>query len=199
VTDDEENTLIDALITAATQAVESNLRRSLISQQWRLSLDCFPANTFYPRKSLQEQINERRNPSHMHGRRNEGREIILDNPKIISVDLIDYIDGNGALQTLPASQYDVDTETEPGRLMLKEEYIWPETKRVPNAVTIEYTSGYGATQSAVPHAIRQAILLTIGHYFENREEVVMAPGIVVAVVPKTVDWILAPYRVKEFV
>lgn len=198
VTDDLEDDLIDSYILAATDAVENELSRSLISQQWRLTLDCFPSNYLFSRKSLERQLRERRNPDSAFRGINEGNEIVLRNPTIISVDLVEYTDQDGVLQTLPSSMYDVDTEMEPGRLVLKEEYTWPETKNVPNAVKIEYTAGYGASATAVPAAIKQAILYTVAHYFDNREQVVMAPGIVVAEVPKTVTWILAPYRVKEF-
>ena len=196
VTDDREDTLIDSLILAATGEVEKTLRRSLISQQWRISLDRFPS--LGVSSTLQQRIQASRSPGHVHGRRNGGRELFLQFPPTISVDTIDYIDKDGALQTLSSALYDVDNENEPGRIVLKDTESWPETDRVPNAVTIEYTAGYGALGSSVPAPIRQAILLTVGHLFENRETVVMAPGIVVAEVPRTADWLLAPYRIIEF-
>lgn len=199
VTDDNEDTLIDALIVAATQEVEKILRRSLVSQQWRLSLDRFPSSTLHREASLQQRRRERRRPGHFSTGRNEGRTLVLDWPTIITVDIVEYFDADEALQTLSAAKYDVDNENEPGRLVLKDEEFWPDTAILPNAVKVEYTAGYGASAVDVPQAIKQAILITIGHNFENRESVLVAPGLVVAEVPRSVDWILQPYRVFEFV
>jgi len=199
VTDDNEDTLIDALIASATQEVEKILRRSLISQQWRLSLDRFPSTSLYGEASLQQRSRASRRPGHFSTGANEGKTIILDWPTIIDVDLVEYYDEDEVLQTLSSTKYDIDNENEPGRLVLKNTEGWPSTAIVPNAVKIEYTSGYGTASVDIPQAIRQAILITIGHNFENRESVLVAPGLVVAEVPRSVDWILQPYRVIEFV
>ena len=199
VTDDNEDTLIDGLILASTNEIEKILRRALISQQWRLSLDRFPSSTLHREASLQQKQRERRRPGHFSTGFNEGRTLILDWPETISVDIVEYTDPDGNLQTLSATKYDVDNENEPGRLVLKSTETWPDTEIIPNAVKVEYTAGYGASSVDVPQAIKQAILLTIGHNFENRESVLVAPGLVVAEVPRSVDWILQPYRVIEFV
>lgn len=198
VTDDNEDTLIDALIISATQEVEKILRRSLISQQWRLSLDRFPQIS--TNRSLSEQRHyDLQYPGHVHGRRTAARRVVLDFPPIISVDVVEYYDEDETLQTLSSTKYSVDNENEPGRLVLKDTESWPSTATIPNAVKVEFTSGYGTLAADVPQAIRQAILLTVGHGFENRESVLVAPGLVVAEVPRSVDWILKPYRVFEFV
>ena len=39
----DDDSLIGALITAARQSAEAHMRRALMSQTWRLSLDRFPA------------------------------------------------------------------------------------------------------------------------------------------------------------
>jgi uncharacterized phiE125 gp8 family phage protein len=41
-----------------------------------------------------------------------------------------------------------------------------------NAIRNEYICGYGAAATNVPPALRQAMLLLIAHWFENREAVV---------------------------
>jgi uncharacterized phiE125 gp8 family phage protein len=46
---------------------------------------------------------------------------------------------------------------------------------------------------AVPPAIKQAILLLVGHWFANRETVVI--GTIVAQMPSAVEALLSTYRV----
>lgn len=41
-------------------------------------------------------------------------------------------------------------------------------------------------------AIRQAILILIGHFYENRQEVVYGSP---KVMPKASEWLLDPYRI----
>jgi len=91
-------------------------------------------------------------------------------PPLVSVDSIKYIDINGIEQTLDSAEYDVDITTEPGRIKPAYEKSWPSIRTVMNAVTITYTAGY-ASKDAVPFDIKAAILLIIGHLYENREDV----------------------------
>jgi uncharacterized phiE125 gp8 family phage protein len=39
-----------------------------------------------------------------------------------------------------------------------------------SAVEIQYVAGYGSAATSVPEGIRQAILLAVGHWYENREQ-----------------------------
>jgi len=59
----------------------------------------------------------------------------------------------------------------------------------PAAIT--FTAGYGAPAD-VPAAIRQAMLLLIGHWYEHREAVSL--GASPSALPVAVDTLLAPYR-----
>ena len=52
-------------------------------------------------------------------------------------------------------------------------------------------AGYGAA-AAVPAAIKQAMLLLIGHWFANREAVNV--GNIVTAMPLAVEALIAPYR-----
>src|SRR5690606_20838877 len=130
----DEDTLISSLIVSAREHVEAFQLRALVTQTWRLSLDEFPA----------------------------GRVIRLPRPPLQSVTSITYIDPTGAQQTLDSSVYDVDADSEPGRVVLKADASWPEVADVPGAVQVEYAAGYGDA-AAVPEVVRQAMLLLIGH------------------------------------
>ena len=58
------------------------------------------------------------------------------------------------------------------------------------AATVRFICGYGAA-GAVPQAIKQAMLLLIGHYFNNREQTIT--GVMATEIPQGADALLAPY------
>ena len=63
--------------------------------------------------------------------------------------------------------------SKPARIVEAFNQIWPNTRRVPNAVTVTYVAGYGTARTDVPGTIKSAMKLLMGHWFENREEVVL--------------------------
>ena len=162
-----DDTYIGTLITVARQNVESHLRRSLINQTWEVVLDAFPAGV-----------------------------IRLPKPPLASVTSIKYTDDDGVEATYSSDNYVVDSDTEPGRVVLKSGQTWPAvTLAAANGVRVRYVAGYGAAGSNVPQAIRQAILLVIGSLYENREDVLVAQGVSIGVLPFGVVALLAPYRI----
>lgn len=118
-------------------------------------------------------------------------EIRLAKGRLQSVDAVAYIDASGAEQTLPAATYTVDTAREPGRIVLAHNQSWPSVRDQINNVTITFTVGYGAAAD-VPQAIKQAMLLIIGHWYANREAVLVGDS--AESLPLAVDALLAPYR-----
>lgn len=82
-----------------------------------------------------------------------------------SVDAIAYLDDNRDTVTLASDTYTVDHlgSTHAAVLMRVDGTAWPRT------VSITFTAGYGDATADVPAPIRQAILLHVGHLFENRE------------------------------
>jgi uncharacterized phiE125 gp8 family phage protein len=145
LTHDSEDTLLDRLIAAATRHVENRLRRALITQTWRLTLDEWPC-----------QMN--------------GETVIyVPRPPLIAVSGITYLDGEGDEQTLATSEYVVDTESHPGRITPAYGESWPTIYDQINAIKVTHTAGYGAAASSVPEDIRHAVLLLAGHWYENRE------------------------------
>ncbi len=166
VDDTTENDYITALITVAREHVESLTDRQLITATYALRLDDFP------RRSC---------------------DIIRPpRPRLIAVSSITYVDTAGDTQTLAAADYQVDAVSEPCRILPAYGLTWPSTRSQLNAVTITYTAGYGAA-AVVPKAIKQAILMLVAHWFENREPVVV--GTITSEVPMTVKALLGPYRV----
>jgi uncharacterized phiE125 gp8 family phage protein len=61
-----------------------------------------------------------------------------------------------------------------GRLDLRNGKTWPAIPLDADLeVFIEYTAGYGDTAAEIPARFRQAVLLLVGHWYENREEVLV--------------------------
>ena len=87
-----------------------------------------------------------------------------------SINAIRYVDLDGETVTLtdPAPTFTVDTNSEPGRLMLAFGKSLPGTRSVSNAVEIDFTCGYGATIDDVPEDICLSICQLVAHYDGNR-------------------------------
>ena len=138
----DDDATIDGLIAAARRKVETDARRQLITSSLRLTLDEFPYWTIEPHK-----------------------------PPLQSVTSLSYIDTSGVTQALTEdTDFTVDTYSEPGRVVPLYGTAWPATRDVENAVTLVYVAGYGSAVS-VPESYKQAMLLLIAHWYENREAV----------------------------
>lgn len=134
-----DDTLIDALISAATQQAQGELRRALITQTWDLKIDAFPACGVI--------------------------ELPFGASAVVSVS---YVDAAGATQALATDQYVADVASAPGRLVRADGVTWPTTERRPHAVTVRLTCGFGAA-AAVPDGIKAWIKLQIAALYRNRE------------------------------
>tara|TARA_R100000458_G_C8228917_1_gene211186 strand:+ start:276 stop:896 length:621 start_codon:yes stop_codon:yes gene_type:complete len=152
-----EDTLIGEYIKAARGLLERQMRRAFITQTITLKLDKFPTDDGKPRKSLEQGFGG-------------NGTILLPRSPAIAITSVQYVDTNGATQTLSSSLYEVDTTSEPARLHPAYDEDWPDTREIENAVTVTYTAGYGAA-SDVPEELRLAIRLLVGVYFEQREAI----------------------------
>lgn len=122
-------------------------------------------------------------------------EIRLPRSPIQAVTSVQYVDEAGSTQTLGSSLYVLDKATEPARLIPAYDQSWPAARNFTAALKVTYTAGYGDA-AAVPQAIKQALLLLIGHWYERREAVsVAAPP---AEMPMAVDALLWQHRLYEF-
>lgn len=119
-------------------------------------------------------------------------EIILPFPPLVSVQSIQYVDTAGATQTLAVSQYIVNDDNEPATITPAHDAEWPEVQSQANAVQVNYTAGY----TTVPEPIKQAILLLIGHWYENREAAIT--GTIATDLPLAVNYLLEDYTVRRY-
>ena len=59
---------------------------------------------------------------------------------------------------------------------------------------MKYTVGYGSAASNVPEGIRQAVLLTIGNWYQNRQSVVT--GTIATDLPLSSQYLLDQYKIQ---
>lgn len=155
VEDDDEDTLIEVLIAAATKHSEKFMGRALIAQTWDLYVDQFPAE----------------------GDVNPGVIKIPLSPLLEVVGLF-YRDASDVEQEFAASSYLVDDASEPARVVLVNSASWPTAREGANAVRIRFRAGYvdnsmSPQEGEVPADIRSAILLYLGSLYAHRETVVI--------------------------
>ena len=179
----EDDDYLDALITVATDRVEQFTRRRLISQTWYAYLDAWPSEDY----------------------------ITLPFGQLQSVTGVTYTDSsNTAITTFTdaslstTDDFDVDINSDPGRIILEYGDGWPSAVLWPmNPIKIEFVCGYGglaatatASQTAVPDMIKHAMKLIIGDLYNTRETEVIGQGFTVSRL-KTVEALLTPHRIPS--
>lgn len=168
----EEDGLVAALITAARQHIDGKdgwLGRALATQTWQLGLTAFPCGA-----------------------------IRVPLPPLQSVDSITYIDTNGDEQTLAESAYQI-VESEPALILPAYGTAWPAVRCQAEAVKVRFTAGYDPGEGSptdyaenVPQPIKQALLLLVAHWHQNRLPVSI--NAMPWAIPFTVQALLMPYR-----
>jgi uncharacterized phiE125 gp8 family phage protein len=122
--------------------------------------------------------------------------LLLSYPPITGVTNVTYKDSAGNMQTLSSAVYTLSPDG--AYICLAGNQSWPTAALWPLwPIAITYTAGYGGA-AAVPLPIKQALKLLIGHWYENREAVVVAGGSVVSsgMVQMAVDSLLYLYEVR---
>lgn len=141
---DDDDSLIQTLISTARERAEDMTGRCLLRQSWVFSFDRFPIweyNNFgaYGGQGL----------FHHHHRqsmfRHDHLAIILPRGPVLSVDSIQYKDLSGTLQTLDPATYEVDLLSQPARITPVYCGWWPFALWDTNSVTIRFTCGYEQT------------------------------------------------------
>lgn len=140
--DDE---LVRAYIRTAAATVERTYGLALIEQTIDQYHSAFPANSDQP--------------------------VLLRVAPLISITSVTYVDSAGDTQTWDADEYTTGRINGQPVIVPKVGYTYPSglTTR-PNAVTITYKAGFGLSADSVPNDIRSALLLMVGHLYENRED-----------------------------
>lgn len=81
-----------------------------------------------------------------------------------------YYDTDGDLQTDDIDNYEVFGTEFATKIGPKSGFSWPVAQDRQDAIKIEYEIGYGDATTDVPQTIRHALLLMVGHWYDNREQ-----------------------------
>ena len=191
VTDDDA--LITALITAARQYAETLTQRQFVTATWKLVLDSFPGPILMGVPAG--------TPFYL-----PGHAILLNKSPVQAVSSINYLDMSGTQQTMPSTDYVVDTSCEPARITPVFGKIWPISLPQIGAVTVTFTAGYGApdnntppnwSPAPVPEGIKAWMKVRIGSMYQHREEVAILQKGKLELLP-FVDFMLDPFKVVTF-
>lgn len=154
-----DDTLIDIFIAAATSAAEEYLRRALITQTLRLTLDmlanglndCLGDGVYdLPVNALYGEL---------------PRVIRLPKEPVQSITSVKLYDTSNTESTYSSSNYFLDSDG--NRLVLNDTAVWDSNLRAQACCKITYVAGYGAA-SAVPAPIKAAILAHIQSMYDQR-------------------------------
>lgn len=170
ITIDTDDELIGRYIVTARKHLEDVLGRKLITQTWRYYLDGWPTKDY----------------------------IVLPFGQLQSVTHVKYTDTGGTQSTWSATEYNVDSYSDPGRIMLEYGYTWPSDSLHPqNPIEIQFVCGYGDDREDVPEPIRQSVLFLAAHLYDNREPFYIGPHEAREVPLGFYDF-LANYRLHRF-
>lgn len=167
MTDDTtEDDLVLLLIERARIYCEKHTGRAFGTQTWEAYLNYWPGRNY----------------------------IDLPMPPLQSVTSVKYKDYAGTETTMTlTTQYLVDTDSDTGRIVLPYGVTWPSFVGYPiNPIRIRYVAGY----TSLPETLKQAMLLVIGSWYENREHAAEIIGGKLEVVPFSAFALMAQYRVR---
>lgn len=117
-------------------------------------------------------------------------EIIVPLGPVTAVTSVGYVDANGSDATVTGLRFDLDSS--PLRIWPARGTAWPSATCEPGAVKVTFVCGY----VDLPKDLRWAILLLVGHLYENREAV--TTDLKAVDLPMGVSSILERYRVGRF-
>ena len=130
---------IHRMMHAAIRNFQKRASRQVLTRTLVLNLDCFPLRSW----------------------------IDIPRPPLQSITSITYTDGDDAGQTWAATEYDVLTEIEPGRVRLAHDKSYP--TNAPRDIVITYVAGYGTTWSSIPHDVQDCLLHVLSHKYYQRD------------------------------
>ena len=158
----DDDGLLAGYLLAAREFIEGQTKRDLVEKTWDYTADYgWPARNYRP-------------------------YIRLPVNPVKSVTSVTYVDEAGTTQTLDPSQYIVAARSDRSHIEPAVNSHWPTVKRIPDAITVRFVSGY----ENCPPDLKAAIMLLAGHFYENREAV---SAKAMNEVPFSVDALLSPY------
>lgn len=164
-----DDQLILGLLDAAVAHAEQFTGLSLLVRTWEAAMDEFPA---------------------------EGFEL----PRPPFIELLSFSAVNDSDGELDPTTYVVDDYGTPEQpVVLRAASSWPTVTKAPNTIKVRYRAGYQAEEdpdsdaAPLPRSLRAAVLLVLGHLYENREDSVEKA---LASIPNGAEALMRPLRVR---
>jgi uncharacterized phiE125 gp8 family phage protein len=132
VDDSSDDAKFRSLISASRIAVETKIRQQLLHSRWQLVLDTFPMAGVGAPYPFANSVNI---PAYA---------IRLPRCPVVDVVSIQYIDMSGTLQTMPSTDYVVNTVMKPGLITPCFGKIWPIPLPQIGAVIVTYDAGFAS-------------------------------------------------------
>ncbi|MEO8630203.1 MAG: head-tail connector protein [Betaproteobacteria bacterium] len=169
-----EQSWIEATIVAAREVVEGLSGLALAQQTMELGIGQFPWGYY-----AASQISLRTSP-------------------VQWIESVIYTDSDGVEQTVDPANYSLDNYGRPALLYPSMNASWPTSGTVPNAVRVRFIAGYtlaGASPDdlPLPKSLRHAILLMIGHLYENREN---TTALSLVEIPMGLEYLIERYKIR---
>jgi len=161
ITHSFQDDTLSAYLRAGRIRAEEYQRRSYTTQEWLLTLDCWPSS---PIQLLRSPVQE-----------------------LLSIKLYDTENNE---HTLDLNDFYVDTDHEPAKLILNDSASLPSIAlRSVGAVKIAYRAGYGDNAADVPEDAKHAILLFASFADDNRaaEESELPPAFKYLLQPRRIE------------
>lgn len=184
-----EEDLLNGLIISARMFAESYTRRAFITQSWTLYLDRTPNgldNLGWWDGVREGSINQKV-PDYIE----------LPVGPVQSITSFTTYDMDNSSSIFNSSNYFLDNNRTPGRLVLNTGNSWPVFTRDQNGIEIVYVAGYGDAATDVPFPLKTAIKQLASHWYENREFVKTQSDQNQAPAPLHVTSILNQYKVRK--
>ena len=119
------------------------------------------------------------------------RVLRLTRGPVSSITSVKYFDTAGALQTVPANQYQVARRRNIALIEAAPGYAWPLTQRAMDAVTVEYQAGYSEAGLYPAQAVHAARIL-VRHWYDHPD--LQVTGIIATTLSHTVAALINQIR-----
>lgn len=161
----QDQTLVESLIGAVTEKIESHISKKLITQVWSVYFD------FFPRKYNSDEWWDGERDGAVASLYSSVNFLDLPFGPCQTVSFVRAYDESDGTTTVDASTYSVDTVGDYPKIRLKSGGVWPAiTLRPVNGVHVKATFGYGA-KTDVPKAVIEAAKIMLANVYEHRGDV----------------------------
>ena len=173
-----DQTMIEAMIVAAREYVEHESGLALAPQTMELGARSFAGLCQW----------------------SGDNGILLRVAPVLGIASVIYTASDGTATTMDPADYTLDDFAQvPAIYPAYGSAGWPSARDEPNAVRIRFYAGYSGaagspTVAVIPQSLRFAILLMLGHLYENREQ---TAAVNMAEIPLGITSLIQRYRIRN--